>query len=124
MSKYKYFSEKEMACKCCGVYKMDDGFMKQLDYLRQECGFPFKVTSAYRCPKHNQATSNTGPTGPHTTGKAVDISVRGEQAMILIQKAVEAGFTGIGVSQKGTGRFIHLDTLTSPAYPRPNLWSY
>jgi len=36
--------------------------------------------------------------------------------------ALELGFTGIGVQQKGTGRFPHLDTLEEP--PRPNVWSY
>jgi hypothetical protein len=32
------------------------------------------------------------------------------------------GFTGIGVQQKGSRRFIHLDVLQNP--PRPNVWSY
>jgi zinc D-Ala-D-Ala carboxypeptidase len=35
--------------------------------------------------------------------------------------ALEAGFTGIGVQQKGTGRFLHLDTLENL---RPTVWSY
>lgn len=123
MSKYRYFNESELACKCCGVAKMDDGLMRKLDNLRQACGFPFPVTSAYRCAKHNSRVSSTGPNGPHTTGRAVDIGVRGEQAMKLIQKAVEMGFTGIGVQQKGGGRFIHLDDL-GEGFPRPNMWSY
>jgi hypothetical protein len=35
--------------------------------------------------------------------------------------AMEAGFTGIGVQQKGTGRFLHLDTLEGDL--RPTVWS-
>ena len=35
------------------------------------------------------------------------------------------GFTGIGVNQKGGARFLHLDTIeSSPARPRPTIWSY
>lgn len=124
MAKYRYFNESEVSCRCCGVNKMSDSFMSKLDALRQACGFPFKVTSAYRCPKHNSAVSSTGPTGPHTTGHAVDIGCRGEQAMVVVQEAIAAGFSGVGVSQKGNSRFIHLDDLVAPSYPRPNMWSY
>lgn len=121
--KYRYFNEDELKCNCCGKNGMQDNFMKKVEALRMACGFPFTVTSAYRCSKHNASVSSTGVNGPHTTGRSIDIGVRGEQAMKLVQKAVELGFTGIGVSQKGTGRFIHLDDLTE-GYPRPNIWSY
>lgn len=121
--KYRFFSEEELQCKCCNKNGMQDNFMKKVEALRLACGFPFTVTSAYRCSKHNASVSATGVNGPHTTGRSIDIGVRGEQAMKLVQKAVELGFTGIGVSQKGTGRFIHLDDLTD-GYPRPNIWSY
>lgn len=32
-------------------------------------------------------------------------------AMAVTSAAMRAGFTGIGVQQKGAGRFIHLDDL-------------
>jgi hypothetical protein len=39
--------------------------------------------------------------------------------------ALAKGFTGIGVQQKGGGRFIHLDNLPNgPGQPRPTVWSY
>jgi zinc D-Ala-D-Ala carboxypeptidase len=39
--------------------------------------------------------------------------------------ALEQGFTGIGVSQKGAIRFIHVDDLPdAPGQPRPTIWSY
>jgi zinc D-Ala-D-Ala carboxypeptidase len=50
------------------------------------------------------------------------VAVDGQQAHKLLKLAFELGFTGIGVNQKTSGRFIHLDTLTEA--PRPNVWSY
>jgi len=43
------------------------------------------------------------------------------QAHRLLVLACAAGFTGIGVAQKGNGRFIHLDDLQEG---RPAVWSY
>ena len=34
-------------------------------------------------------------------------------------------FTGVGINQKGSSRFIHLDQLhEKDGYPRPTIWSY
>ena len=117
------FSPDEMRCKCgCGQVAMDSGFMDQLQGLRDILRFPLPVTSGYRCPEHNAAVSNTGTSGPHTTGKAADIGVDRARAHTLLCVAPQM-FSGIGVQQKGGGRrFIHLDTLIGPA--RPGVWSY
>jgi hypothetical protein len=53
---------------------------------------------------------------------AADIGVDGKAAHEVLTLAMQLGFTGIGVQQKGTGRFIHVDTVQTP--PRPNVWSY
>ncbi len=125
---WKYFSLNELKCKCgkCGStgLEMKTGFMQCLSMLRAKLDFPFIITSAYRCPEHNNAISKTGKTGPHTTGMAIDIGVRGDKALQLIKEAILIGMTGIGVNQKGDHRFIHLDMLNAPNYPRPNIWSY
>lgn len=127
-SPWKYFDLDELKCKCgnCGStgMEMDNEFMERLVALREECDFPFAVTSGYRCPSHNIRVSSTSFDGPHTTGKAIDIGVMGDKAYLLLKKALINGFTGIGVSEKGSNRFIHLDTLEAPDYPRPNVWSY
>lgn len=118
------FSVDEMKCKCgCGKADMDREFMMDLQALREAVG-PLKVSSAYRCPEHNQRVSSTGPDGPHTTGKAADILCSGKHAHEVLMSACFFDFTGIGVSQKGAhgSRFIHLDTIT--AGPRPNVWTY
>ena len=99
-------------------------FMRLMEEIRAECGFPLPLSSAYRCPTYNDAISSTGLTGPHTTGRTVDVRIYGERAVRLLQVALEYGMTGIGVSQKGdrNDRFIHLDDLTTS--PRPWVWSY
>ena len=48
-----------------------------------------------------------------------------EDALKLLELAIKLGFTGFGINQKGSSRFIHLDTLeNSSARPRPTIWSY
>ena len=120
------FSAKELSCNCgeCET-RMDEGFMLSLELLRIACGFPLHLSSAYRCPTYNNKVSSTGLDGPHTTGKAVDILVSAKKAFTVLEAALPLGFTGIGVSQKGSHskRFIHLDSIT-PGSTRPWVWSY
>jgi len=120
-----HFSRAELQCHCgCGQCRMDTIFMTRLEQLRVAFGKPMRLSSAYRCPDYNERISKTGRTGPHTTGRAVDVLVSGEDAYRLVQLALEHGFTGIGISQKGAheNRFIHLDDMEGKT--RPWVWSY
>lgn len=120
---WKYFSQAEMACKCgCGESDMDEHFMRKLIAMREEAAFPFVITSAYRCPTHNNTVSSTGYDGPHTTGQACDIAVDRGNAFILLELAFKYGMTGLGIKQKGSSRFIHVDDLHEGV--RPTIWSY
>jgi hypothetical protein len=142
---WKFFTKEEMRCKGSGEYgpklsrsevlakgdtpylapSMDERFMRRLDMLRERYGMPIFVTSGFRSPRYNAQISRTGASGPHTTGHAVDIRVAGNDALDLIALAVGLGFTGVGVKQHGTGRFLHLDDLPGgPGRPRPWIWSY
>lgn len=123
---WKFFNLDEFKCRHCGENKIAHDFIDKLDALRQSCGFALPVTSGYRCPVYNAAVSNTGAAGPHTTGRAVDFGLRGVQALTLVQLALSRGvFTGIGLNQKGVGRFVHLDDLPNgPSQPRPTCWTY
>lgn len=123
-SKYPNFTETEFRCKHTGKCEMDAGFMERLQALRIAFGHPMKVTSGFRDKTHPiEAAKATS--GAHTTGMAVDIAVEGAQAVRLIGLAITHGFTGIGVKQHGTGRFVHLDTVPgTPQQPRPWIWSY
>tara|TARA_R110000824_G_scaffold75670_3_gene191883 strand:- start:495 stop:809 length:315 start_codon:yes stop_codon:yes gene_type:complete len=104
---------------------MDSEFMRKLEQLRVIMDRSFIVTSAYRSPEHNDKVSSTGLTGPHTTGRAIDISMASwyADAYILVAAAMKLGFTGVGVKMNGeqSGRFIHLDDLKDN---RPRIWSY
>lgn len=131
MTPYRFFPDHELACKCgrCGRGRddMDPYFMGRLIGLREAYGASLPVTSAFRCPDHNGRVSATGRTGPHTTGRAADIRIFGSAALRLVELAIAAGFTGIGVGQKGdhNSRIIHLDDLEpSPSGPRPWIWTY
>ena len=116
-----HFKREELACKCgCGMLPKQD-FMDRVEALRLAVGFALPVTSAARCPDYNAKVSGTGRTGPHTTGRAIDFGVSHSQAYMVLSAALLAGFTGIGVQQKGGGRFIHLDDLQ---VGRPTVWSY
>jgi uncharacterized protein YcbK (DUF882 family) len=117
----KYFTLDEFKCKHCGENQIKYHFVLELDALREQCGFPLVVSSGYRCPEHNQAVSTTGPNGPHTTGLAADLAVERGQAYIVLREALKLGFTGIGVNQTGSGRFVHVDILNRKP---PTIWSY
>lgn len=122
---WKYFTLANFACRHCGENRIHPELIDKLELMREYLGFPLIVSSGYRCSAHNSAVSSTGEDGPHTTGWAVDISVRGAEARLLLQCAMDHGFTGLGISQKGESRFLHLDLLTKEqGFPRPTVWSY
>jgi uncharacterized protein YcbK (DUF882 family) len=74
----QFFKKSEFTCKCgCGRTFMEPDFLKKLDDLRSRVDFPFFVTSGFRCPSYNERISSTGRTGPHTTGRAVDLQLYG-----------------------------------------------
>ena len=118
---YPNFSEAEFKCKHCGKVDMSADFMFRLQRLRNEYGKPMVVSSGYRCPQHPNEAKKAQP-GVHAKGVAADIAIHGQDAYRLLKLAFAHGFTGIGVNQKGNGRFVHLDMMTEP--PRPNVWSY
>lgn len=120
---YKNFDREEFACQETGECHMRDDFMTMLQQLRDELGEPIRITSGYRDPRHSiEASKPEGRLSAHTRGLAADIACDGQMAHKIIKIAMRLGFTGIGVSQKGASRFVHLDTFEGS--PRPNIWSY
>lgn len=106
---------------------MEPAFVDRLNRLRDRLAKPLIVLSGYRCPAHNKAVSRTGEDGPHTFGRAVDLSASRAFALQIVSLAVELGFTGIGLRQHGgeAGRFVHLDDLPGALLrPRPTVWTY
>ena len=119
-----YFSRDELSCKCgeCVGYQFNEGTLDRLNKVRSIANVPMLVSSGYRCEQYNKTR---GFTQTHATGQAVDIVCDRESAHKILKAALESGFTGIGVKQKGNGRFIHLDDLEKTDWRiRPTIWSY
>ena len=121
-SRWTHFTVEELSCRHCGLNLMDHEFMLKMVALRDLLGFSLPVSSGYRCPVHNAAVSSTGDDGPHTTGKAVDITISYQNAQALDTTALAMGFLGVGIKQHGpvSGRMVHLDMVPGPS----RLWTF
>ena len=119
------FTFDEMACKNCphcgGISDMNEDFMMKLQQLRDACGFALPVNSGYRCFQKNIDCGGHANSG-HLTGEAADLRAERNQARVVIQKAIEMGFS-VGIQQKGSSRFVHVDTKPRKS-GNANLWSY
>lgn len=124
-SAYPNFTADEFACKCgCGTNEIRDALVSKIQTLRTRYGRPIIISSGYRCPNHPAEIRKSKP-GTHSLGLAADIVVSRSDAHRLLKIALDLGFTGVGVQQKGAGRFIHLDLAPgTPAHVRPTVWSY
>lgn len=120
--KYPNFKPAEFKCSHCGSEGIQEKLLDKLQAMRTEYGKPMRITSGYRCPKHPVEAVKSVP-GAHALGLAADIGVEGAEAHQVLTLAMKHGFTGVGVQQKGTGRFIHVD-VRSGELPTPAVWSY
>jgi zinc D-Ala-D-Ala carboxypeptidase len=124
MSNWKNFRLDEFKCKHCGENRIEHELIDKLQLLREDVGFPFLISSGYRCKDHPAEVNKNIP-GTHAEGIAVDIACSHTQALKIVSAAEGYGFTGLGVNQKGDERFIHLDiSKTEAGRPRPHIWSY
>ena len=113
---FKHFSRDEFACSHTGNNEIQDKFIEMLDILRENCGFPFVITSGYRDPSHPDEISKEQP-GTHSKVIASDNYVSdGSQRRSIIENAIAIGFGGIGVA---TG-FVHVDIRDTT----PVIWTY
>lgn len=114
---FKYFKIEEFKCRETGTNLILPSFVHKLDHLREACGFPFKITSGYRSPKHSVERAKDNP-GTHTQGIAADIAVSGgRQRMQIVKMATALGFNGIGVAK----HFVHVDIRNDG---KAVLWCY
>lgn len=128
---YPELSPENLACKCgeCDGPTVRESTRQRLYRLRDRYGKPLNITSAGRCPAHDEELRDGKSRGTHSLVlAAVDTKVWGDDAIRLLKLAIELGFTGFGVQQKGPHRtrFLHLDDATPEEYsnPRPWIWSY
>lgn len=69
---HKYFKSDEFTCKCCGSGEVDPLLISILDVVRARRECALKITSGYRCEKHNSEVGGV-TNSYHTKGQAADI---------------------------------------------------
>lgn len=107
-----HFHAGEFACKCCGVTIVDTNLVILLEKLRNQLRKPVKITSGYRCPKHNDAVGGAG-LSRHIAGLAADVrwdgfefDIKTEATKKMIRDLAQASLLyGIGWGSS----FVHLD---------------
>lgn len=102
----KYFSKKELACKCgCGKSDISEELLSKLDDLREVFGRPIVLSSACRCVAHNKSSGGS-PDSSHMKGLAADIRcIDSGTRLILVSQLLKLGFDRVGIAKD----FIHVD---------------
>lgn len=114
----RHFRIEEFACPCCGRAEMDPLFLRMLDRARDRAGFPWIVTSGFRCQAHNAAVGGVADSA-HLKGLAADIACGdGFKRFMIVTFAHWAGFDRMGI---GRG-FVHIDA--DPDKTARVLWMY
>lgn len=103
-----------------GMENMNPGFIRTLDKIRDEVGFPLVVTSGYRTPEWNAHVGGVQGSS-HTKGVAVDFAAPTEAMRNAItDAAVKHGIKRIGYGAHKN--FIHLDI--DPDKTQYTIWNY
>lgn len=117
----KYFKSVEFE-RCSPPCKMEDCdplALQKLDLLREHCGFPLKLNSAFRSVSYEKKKGRSGNSA-HTRGLAFDIACYDTyNRALLVCLAQHLGFTRIGIHPK----YVHIDCDVKHL-PAPRLWLY
>lgn len=91
--------------------RMDEQFIRMLDFARSESGIPYRVSSGYRTAPHNQKVGGA-PKSAHLKGLAADISCHDPiNRWYILSGLFQAGFRRIEV----TPDHVHVDSMEDPA---------
>lgn len=101
----EHFHLREFECKCgvCPYTLMSVDHVTRLQGLRNALKLPIKINSAYRCPKHNEASGGE-KYSMHMFGLATDIAVVGLDPAVVASHSRE--FEGVGIYDT----WVHLDS--------------
>ena len=103
------FSRSEFACKCgCGFDTVDIGLIRLLQKVRNHFGQSVHITSACRCPSHNESVGGSR-NSQHKLGRAADIivaHVEPDDVADFLESKMEHG----GIGRYNT--FTHVDSRT------------
>lgn len=107
----------EFQCSCgCSTQTVDPELAEKLQLIRDKLGKSIKITSGYRCLKHNQEVGG-GTNSRHRYGMAADWRTlnRSVNPVALGIIAQEVGFGGVGIYWHSKGAFCHADTRQAKA---------
>lgn len=112
----KYFTEKELSCRC-GCGKMPSEFaIEKLFTLRKSIGIPLIINSGARCALHNKNVGGS-VNSMHVVGIAFDIRFPNTDLITFLKYSDVYGFYGIGIDFRK--RFVHVDLRVVRA-----MWGY
>jgi uncharacterized protein YcbK (DUF882 family) len=104
----KNFKVSEFACPCgCGKNEIKQSIIDLCQKVRDHFKVPVKVTSGYRCPKHNASLEGSAKNSQHLLGTAADLVVTGitpDKVYYYCDKLNPKG--GVGKYSS----FTHIDT--------------
>lgn len=110
----KDFCRYEFQCPCgCGSQMVEQELVDKLQTIRSKLNKKIKITSGYRCIKHNSSKDVHGSsTSKHLYGFAADWRTldRSVNPVALGIIAQQMGFGGIGIYWHSKGAFVHTDT--------------
>lgn len=126
-----YFSDRELACRCCGEMTLADGFREKLVELREAVGHPMAVTSCCRCERHNKRVGGKSSSFHLTTHSwgccAADIRTDGWDGVKKHNFVREAMNRGWSVGINWSKGFVHIDGRSwypEADWPHPVLFPY
>lgn len=113
------FDASEFACHgngCCSTVLIDEQLVDYVQKIRNHFGKPVKISSGYRCPKHNKSV-NGATASRHAKGMAADIVIDGVAPAEVAKYAESIGIKGIGLYETAKdGYFVHIDTRTRKSF--------
>lgn len=102
----EHFSEKELACPCCGLYIPNTALLIALEHVRFSLG-PVTINSSTRCEKHNKSVGGADKSR-HLSGEAADITVKNYNPNVVYSGLNNSSFSNlIGLGKYQT--FTHID---------------
>ena len=109
-----WFKTKELECQCtnsdCIEQKISIELIDRLTKIRTEVNSPMRISSGYRCTKHQEEIRNSGTStvvakkSTHELGDAADISVS-RLTISALMPITEKQFKSIGIANN----FLHVD---------------
>jgi len=102
----------------CNDTLIDLQLVEWLERIRTHFGGrKITITSAYRCPSYNAATSGAATGSRHTKGEAIDFVVEGVAPRVVAAYCESIGIKGIGLYEtQADGFFVHIDTRTYKSF--------